>query len=270
MDLQPGGGRDESTTFSLLGWPCDLPDGSEEGRPGDYVADHVALTSRIERSLRQDLAVGAEPLRWSWARDRDEADGFQAEASRLVGQVLSEVKYVDLDYSEEHRGQVVGPRLVSAASEWAQSPWRHRVGDDVGHAVEFRTVSGSVFTASWESPGEAEGIGLRACSAIGAAVVVDGNVAVWDVSSTPRWRRLIGKQIDSVDLRYEAWDDCLWCQRIDLGIGAHRVGLHLAEVGRQSGELAPSSDNIVVTFDPDAGSEAQSRLSDPDDGPRAG
>ena len=60
------------------------------------------------------------------AHNVDEAAEFQAEAGRLVGEVLSEVRYITLDYgSDQYRGDVVGPRNVTSPDEWARPQWSH-------------------------------------------------------------------------------------------------------------------------------------------------
>lgn len=99
---------------------------------------------------------------WSCAETPKEASLFQQEANRLVGEVLAEVHYVNVDYrSEEFRGEVVGPRKVTSGEEWSAPEWRHPSFDTVDFAVELRTRSNQLFTASWDVPGSAEGVGLR-------------------------------------------------------------------------------------------------------------
>lgn len=186
---------------------------------------------------------------WSWAQGREDAVAFQEEASRLAGKVLSEVRYITLDYrSDQFRGDVAGPRYVSSVDEWAEPSWRHPACDTVDFAVEFFTETGPVFTASWDSPGAREGLGLREGSAVGMAVADAANAAIWDVSQTMQWRDLVGCRVDSVELCYEPWDEtgALWCRRIDLKIGAKPVTLLLAEGVWDSDELAPSADNVAV------------------------
>ena len=193
-------------------------------------------------------------VRWSWSKDEIEAGEFRAEARELVGEELAAVHYITLDYRrEEFRGDVVGPRPITSPTEWTDPCWRHPACHTVDHAVELRTASERVFTASWESPGRIEGLGLRELPAIGSAVDEDRDVAIWDVSATPGWRSLIGGRVSSVDLHYERWDGsgALWCRRIDLRIDGRPVVLLLAEGKPWTEDLAPSADNVAVLFDGD-------------------
>lgn len=188
---------------------------------------------------------------WSWAETEEDADRFRREARGIVGQRLAAVRYVTLDYgSDEFRGDVVGPRVVKAADEWAHPTWRHAARDTVDYAVEFRTHTGAAFTAAWDSPGAREGLGLRVGEAIGMAVTESANAAIWDVSEQAGWRELLGRQFTSVELVYEQWDkaEALWCRRIDLEIDAEPVTFLLAEGVWNSDTLAPSADNIAVVF----------------------
>lgn len=189
--------------------------------------------------------------RWSWATSESEADEFRAEARGLVGEQLAEVRYVTLDYrSDDFRGTTVGPRVISSADEWVQPSWRHPACDTVDHAVELQTASGRHFTASWESPGRIEGLGLRELPAIGAAVLPEGQAAIWVVSTEPGWRNLIGQTITSAELRYEPWEKsgALWCRRIDLRVDDAPVVLILAEGRYGADDMAPSADNVAVLF----------------------
>lgn len=188
---------------------------------------------------------------WSWAETEEDADGFRREARRIVGQRLTSVRYVTLDYgSDEFRGDVVGPRVVEAADEWAHPTWRHSACDTVDYAVEFRTDTGAAFTASWDSPGAREGLGMRVGEAVGMAVTESANAAIWEVAQQTGWRGLLGRQFTSVELVYEQWDkaEALWCRRIDLEIEAEPVTFLLAEGVWNSDTLAPSADNIAVIF----------------------
>lgn len=56
--------------------------------------------------------------------------------------------------------------------------------------------------------------------------------------------------VESVDLRYEPWDDseAVWCRRIDLRIGGRGLALLLAEGVWQRKDLAVSADNVAVVF----------------------
>lgn len=205
----------------------------------DLSGRKLGQTSRVEQS------------RWSWARDKSEAVAFQEEAFRLVGHVLSEVRYFTVDYgSDQYRGDAAGPRNVTSPLEWAAPCWLHPACDSVDFAVEFRTEAGRVFTASWDSPGDKEGIGLREGPALGMAVTEEAVAAIWDVSGTVQWRDLIGRRVDSVELMYQTWNssESLWCQRIDLVIERRLVTLLLADGALDGDALAVSADNIAAVF----------------------
>lgn len=196
------------------------------------------------------VMTSARP-RWSWANNRDEADGFIAEADRLVGQSLVGVRYIDIDYrSDTYRGDAAGPRVIDSVEEWREPTWAHAACHSVDFAVELLTGTGARFTVSWESPGMREGLGLREFEAVGTAVGADADVAIWDVSHQPQWRELMEKLVESVDLCYEPWghSEALWCRRTDLRVGGRGIALLLAEGVWQSDDLVPSADNVAIVF----------------------
>ncbi|MGH9186076.1 MAG: hypothetical protein ACRD0U_09725 [Acidimicrobiales bacterium] len=124
---------------------------------------------------------------------------YQAEA--LVGEVVANVRYLNIDFcAEQYRGQVIGPRAIDSDEEWTEPTWRHPACDTVDFAVELETASGRRFTASWDSPGMQEGLGLGEPPAVGCAVGEDQNVAIWDVTNRTPWRGLIGRPVERVTL----------------------------------------------------------------------
>lgn len=129
--------------------------------------------------------------------------------------------------------------------------WRHPAFHSVDFAVELRTAAGPIFTVSWESPGEIEGLGLREGPAVGMAISDDALAAVWDVSPTAPWQRVIGGRVNSVQLLYQPWDGRgpLWCRRIEMNVHDHTVIFLLAEGSSDSDSLVPSANNIAVRFD---------------------
>lgn len=198
--------------------------------------------------------MSSERPHWSWASDDDDATRFRAESQGILGEVLAEVRYIDIDYrSENFRGDAIGLRMIVNPDEWVAPTWVHEACDTVDFAVELVTESGRRFTASWESPGWVEGLGLRELPAIGTAVSETAQAAIWDVSERSRWSELIGHRVDVAELCYEPWDTsgALWCRRIDLRFEGHDVSLLLAEGPFDVDCLAPSADNVAVVFGSD-------------------
>ena len=191
-------------------------------------------------------------FRWFRAESEEEAKAFQAEANRLVGQVLADVVYVTIDHVKgEHRRPAEGPRHIVSPAELERPTWQHPSCDTVDYAVQFTTVAGDVFTASWETPG-IESIGLRECSAIGRAVTEDARTAVWPVADQPTWSDLIGKSVDEVLLSYQPWSEesnAQWCEEVSLRIGGARIRLLLAEGEFETDRVKPAANNIAVIRD---------------------
>ncbi len=163
---------------------------------------------------------------WSWAASAEEAGAFESEAAELVGETVSAVRYVNLDYlAGQFRGQERGPRLIESSEEWAEPTWRHPACDTVDWAVELRTASGRSFTVSWDSPGMQEGIGLRKVVAVGTAVDESADAAIWDVSQQRGWRDLVGRTVTDVVMHYREWGEgaALWCPWITVWV-RHRQG----------------------------------------------
>jgi hypothetical protein len=190
-------------------------------------------------------------VNWSWVATADLVAERRDHARQLAGQRLSAVSYVLLDYSQLDRlDGSNGPRHVVDALELASPAWRGPPFDWADHAVEFTTETGRVFTCSWDSPGDHEGIWLPEVSARGAAFPTDANVAVWDVSHTGRWDTLMAAVVTDVDLHYAPWaDEGYWCSRITIAVGDRQVELLLGDADGD-GRLVPSADNIAVVVSP--------------------
>jgi len=193
----------------------------------------------------------ARRVHWSWAENLDEANAFRQEAKRLIGETLTSVSYVTIDYSSEtYRQGIEGPRPVTDATELAQPQWKHETCDSVDHAVVLRTASDRTFSISWESPGHREGIGLREVEPVGSAIAPDALVATWDATNSSTWRDLAGAIVESVDLLYEPCDPKhsypLWCPEINITIAGIHIQLQLADAEPGSGRIVPSLDNIVI------------------------
>lgn len=112
--------------------------------------------------------------------------------------------YIDIDYrSEQYRGIATGPRDIELSDERQEPSWAHPACDSVDFAIEFLRASSVRFAASYERPGNREGIGLREVAAIGSAVRCDVDVAMWDVSQRSDWKDLLHSPVEAVDLRYD-------------------------------------------------------------------
>lgn len=190
---------------------------------------------------------------WSWARTSAEVAERRAHAERLVGQVLSAVRYVDIDYAEmDHPDRPKGPRLIADPAEREQPMWRYPGFDSIDYGVELETEEGRVFSITWDPPREIEGIGIRELPLLdtlrpGAAV------AIWDVSEEDNWRDVRGRHIVAVELKYLPWSGTsggFWCPGVILRFGEYPVVFALADAGAAD-ELAPSADNVAVIFDQD-------------------
>jgi hypothetical protein len=193
---------------------------------------------------------------WSWAESPSEAEEFQAEASGLVGQTIARVRYVNIDYlAEQFRGGAIGPRTIESEVEWEHPTWSYPACDTVDFGVEIETVAGRHFTASWESPGPHEGLGLRPLTLLGAAVDERADCAVWDVTWRSGWRSFVHKVVERVTLHYGPWGDgsaALWCSWITLEVDSRPIEFLLADASRaDEAEVAPSADNVAVLFAPD-------------------
>lgn len=141
---------------------------------------------------------------WSWAASKAEADARRQEALFLVGQRLTAVRYFTLDYRRfELRPDLVdrGPRLVEADSEWDVPTWSYNGFDAMDYGLEVTTDSGTVFSLTWDPPGECEGIGLQPEPMLGSAVRSDADVAIWDVTHrAASWVPVIHRRITGIDL----------------------------------------------------------------------
>lgn len=192
-------------------------------------------------------------VRWSWAASAEEADARRAEARELVGRRVERIRYIDIDaWAELYRGDEIGPRTIESEAEWADPTWSRPACHSVDHAVELETSDGALFTVSWDSPGMEEGLGLRELPALGKAVRVDADVAVWDVSDAPPSWAVRGADVSAVEMHYERWDEAgeaLWCSWITIDFGGHAVEFVLGESDRATEAVLPSADNVAVIFE---------------------
>lgn|GEM_PF-2250744 len=189
--------------------------------------------------------------KWSWADSIAEVESRRSAAKNLVGERVAAVKYFDIDYRREvFAPSERGPREIEAAEEWVEPTWRAPDADTLDYGVELVTSVGSVYSVTWDPPGDREGIGIEALPLAGSALRVDADVAVWDVTRSPGWTGLVGRFVTDVDLNYVPWSDDggYWCTRIAITFdGSDGVVFLLAEAS-ESGGILRSSDNVVVLF----------------------
>lgn len=187
-----------------------------------------------------------------WVRSVDDVEEMRRAAGVVVGEELVGVRYLTIDYGRfeiapTHRG----PRFVTDLSEWFSPPWLCGPGDSVDFGVELDLASGRALSVTWEAPGNHESLDVFPGRLIDSALYQSPDVAAWDVSSTPRWRQLVGHPITAVDLHFIPWapDDGFWCTRVAFSFGTQSVVLMLGEIAAD-GQIAPSADNVAVLFSP--------------------
>ncbi len=188
---------------------------------------------------------------WSWAPDRAGVEERLNVASRLNGSRLRAVRYFDIDYG---RGTLAphwrGPRQVVDEDEWKDPSWRFPDCDSIDYGLELETESGRIFSVTWDSPGEREGVGIDEVPLIGSGFQDDADVAVWDVRDRSRWHGFIGQEIVAVQPRYRSWPPSgFWCSRIAVQFSQGCVELLLAQE-HPGGEIEPAGDNVAVLFPP--------------------
>jgi hypothetical protein len=193
-------------------------------------------------------------MEWSWVPSLEVVKERRQHARRLVGLQLAAVRYCQIDYAmlDRPEGQE-GPRQVVNAAEWQEPSFRYESGDCADYGVELETRCGRLFTVSWDSPRQHEGLWLRELPLIGEAVSAEANTAIWEVSRAGRWDQFIGQEIFDAQLHYRPWapNDGYWCAHVTLIIDGSDVQLlgGQAEAGQR---LAPSADNVAVIFPPAA------------------
>src|SRR5687767_4133082 len=130
-----------------------------------------------------------------WARDRADRVAFEARAAQLVGAVLAHVRYFDIDVSD-------GVRVVPEGDEWLDPPWRNEDHDLLDWGLELDTSDGRTFAARWETS-PYEGIGLDEGRLLETWLGPGASVAIWDVTSTERWRDYVGRTVTRVQVCWE-------------------------------------------------------------------
>ena len=168
----------------------------------------------------------------------------------MVGRRIQCVRYYTIDYRrwELHPELVdTGPRHV-IGPERDVPTWQFAGFDAVDYGCEIVTDDNLVFSVTWETPGEREGILIALVPMLGSGVRPDADVAIWDVTDNARpWVGLAGAEITAVNLRYQPWDgreSTYWCPGLSIRTSAGNREVILGD--HDGGILVPSADNIAV------------------------
>lgn len=161
---------------------------------------------------------------------------YEANASQLIGQTLTGVRYFEIAYE-------------SAEPTWALSP---QVGHCLDFGVDLETVDGSVFGIIWDAEFFQYGIGIKTVSLANHL----RRYHVWDVSDNDEWHQFIGSSISRVRV-YWSWvetegeDERLYYpQHLELGFDmGQRIFFSASEYFEDRDVLFPMSDAITVIFD---------------------
>jgi hypothetical protein len=184
---------------------------------------------------------------WSWANSLADVEERRSHAQLMVGGILKSVSYVTLDYERRPEHEFTGPRKVADPAEWADPLWACPQFDAVEYGIELVKTDMRVFSATWDPPGDIEGIGLRAVPLAGTAYKSGADVAIWDVSHQSRWRDKCSHEVTKVELNYEPWGtgSGFWCPSMQIHFKKSSVELMLGDSGPDC-VLAPSSTNIII------------------------
>jgi hypothetical protein len=168
----------------------------------------------------------------------------QVAADALVGQVVSAVRYVGLDYP----GQDDDVAWDFGAWHWPEV------------AVEIETASGRVFSAIWDSlPQFMLTFAEQPVRDFWLPLREAGGGRCWDVSGHARWRPFIGHQVTGCDLVVGHPESTLGpapvAVRIQSSTGtAWIAAIAPGEADPTTGALAPATavvgaDEVIVLFD---------------------
>ncbi|MGC1238474.1 MAG: hypothetical protein WA860_06765 [Acidimicrobiales bacterium] len=181
---------------------------------------------------------------FSIAMTESERDDQIARARKFCGQAISKVQYLMLDYrSMDHKGL----RVISDEAELLEPTWRCDGFDCIDLYLQIDTEDQESFTIGWDVPSEAEGVWLREGASLGEPFSA---VAVWDVSTSPRWAELLGSQLTDIEFRYRTEEATFgWFNElITLTIGKAKIYVFLGEVNANK-EPTPSVNNLMVMSD---------------------
>ena len=188
----------------------------------------------------------------SWLATWAEVEERQQELVTLVGQRVTAVRYVDIDYRQmERAGAEAGARQVVDPAEWAEPTWRFSSCHSLDWGVEL-DVGGETVSITWEQPGLHEGLAVYRGALVDRAVRADANRTEWDVTAWGPWVTALHHPVAGVDLRYEPFGDSpqdgFWCRLLTVSFADIPVRFALAEGRDEIAAVAPSADNIAVMF----------------------
>lgn len=186
---------------------------------------------------------------WSWVATEAEVRERRLLAARLVGRRVTAAHYYVLDQRREELLPDLlgtGPRIVDDDAEWAAPTWREAGFDAVDFGIELSTDAGTTFSLTWDSPGDHEGVGLRAVPLLGNGVSREADVAIWPVTKrTTDWVRLACAPLAGVELHYSRWaSGGFWCPHV--AFHTEDASLHVVLGDTRDGVLGYSSDNLAV------------------------
>jgi hypothetical protein len=161
---------------------------------------------------------------------------FELQASAISGHAIVRVHYAEIAYE-------------TGKPEWGYFGERF---DTVDHGIDLETVSGEIFSITWN--GQSYGYGLMLQP--GSIVQQIADAAVWDVTSTSRWRDILHVPINEVVVHWSWVEDnggrIYYPQDLEIRFASDkRIFLSAAEYLPEQDALFPMSDNIVVIFDDD-------------------
>jgi hypothetical protein len=210
------------------------------------------LTS-ASNAERQPHVTKTRQGKWSWVSSAEERDLRIQDARRIEGLKIGRVRYFDLDYYALHHPEVpAGPRAIDDPAEWKNPSWKFSTFDRVDFFVEIETSDERKFAIGWGDPDLEEGLWIREVPDA-ERFLTWTPVALWDVTSSTRWSRLVGKEIDSAELRYRPTTEPVGYagDLLTLRSGDELVQIFLGDVGDEE-IMRPSIMNLLVISPPTA------------------
>jgi hypothetical protein len=219
----------------------------------DSVAVLVEAVPRSEQAgsagVSRFLERNVDPDSLGWAETLAEVESRRVAASALVGQSLVSVRYIHIDYTRYDREEPVadGYREITDEAEWEQPDWKYSTFHSIDYAIELTTNTGSEYFISYDVPGMTESMSFGVGQFRRTHLSSGANIAIWDVSSSEPWSRVVGKPVERVQLDYEPWSEHggFWCTAVVLHIGGEQIRVVFGE-GEMDGTLGPAYENLAV------------------------
>ncbi|RYG30454.1 hypothetical protein EON81_24880 [bacterium] len=178
------------------------------------------------------------------AQTATERESWDLRLSGLVGQRVSDVRYVELDYRD--------PDWTGPGADPGGAPVWDGVGfHSLDHGMELDLETGSSWWCTWQSPG---GDGESLLFGGGSALTEEIEMTrTWNVAASALWKPLIGVPIVATEIIWDHWPAThgspeMWCQSaLTLAFdGGPEVIVALGDRDGTTGKLRPSADNVVV------------------------